>query len=150
MSDTTAVIIACIVPLVCLLVIGLIVAGVVYWFVSQKKSKEQGATPTTDTPEQMPTTTSAPAPVEVKQEVSHTARNQPSLSENEINQLVWGLWADEDPTEADFRDAMRFAGQYRNSCERKLRELGKEAIPYLEPYAARKEVAPLLEELKKL
>jgi len=75
---------------------------------------------------------------------------KPTLSEQQIKTLVQGLWATEDPNEGDFRNAMRFAGKYRKECETKLRQLGKDAIPYLEPYADRKEIAPLLADLKKL
>lgn len=213
MSDTTAIFTACLGPLLCLIVIGLIGAGIAYWFISKKKSKEKEAAQTTDAPAQTTVTTFAPGSVSaVSQEIGYDVRDlmmmgfthqeissfskeeimsvvngkrtlqelrneknpptkkapypqsttaapvkksvvmraKPTLSEKQINELVWGLWADRDPNEADFRDAMRFAGQYRKECERKLRELGKDAIPYLEPYADRKEVAPLLEELKKL
>ena len=81
---------------------------------------------------------------------SIASESKPSYTEAKMNNLVRGLWASEDPNERDPRDAMRFAGSYRGSCARKLREVGKDAIPYLVPYAERKEVAPLLEELRNL
>ena len=72
-----------------------------------------------------------------------------SLTEKEIMDLVWGLWATEDPTETDYRDARMQAGNYRKNCAHALRKLGKEAIPYLERYADKPEVAELLKEIKR-
>ncbi len=73
-----------------------------------------------------------------------------AYSESDIKRLVEGLWADKDPNEPDFRDATMMAGAYRKECAKKLREIGKDAIPYLEVYAQRNEVASLLAELKEL
>jgi hypothetical protein len=81
---------------------------------------------------------------------SPNVQEKPTYTEKDITELIMGLWATQDPTEPDYRDGIMRAGYYRQSCADKLRKLGKEAIPYLEPYAERKEVAPLLEELKQL
>jgi len=100
-----------------------------------------------------PPTKAAPVPGTITakpRDKNSIAKPKPVLSEQEIKKLVQGLWVTEDPNESDFRDAIRFAGKYRKECERKLRELGKDAIPYLEPYADREEVASLLVDLKKL
>ncbi len=69
-------------------------------------------------------------------------------TETEMRRLVYGLWADEDPNEKDYREARKAAGAYRKGCVKKLRKIGKDAIPYLEPYADREEVVSLLGELK--
>jgi len=79
-----------------------------------------------------------------------TIQEKPSYTEEEIKELVLGLWATKDPNEIDYRDGIMRAGYYRRSCANALRQLGKEAIPYLEPYADRKEVVPLLKELTSL
>lgn len=215
MSDTSAIFIACIVPLLCLFAVALVGGGIAYWFISKRKAKEKEVTPTPTPAVSKPTASPSmpqgsvgaasqavgydvrdlmmmgfsqseissfsnaeimsvvngqrtlkqlrdkknppvqkppqpkPAPV-TPVKASPVAKAKPKLTEKQINELVWGLWADKDPNEADFRDAMHFAGQYRKACADKLRLLGKDAIPYLEPYADRKEVAPLLAELKKL
>ena len=85
-----------------------------------------------------------------EQRSAKSVQEKPTYTEKDIRELVYGLWATKDPNEPDYRDGIMQAGYYRKSCANKLRELGQEAIPYLEPYANMKEVAPLLEELKQL
>ena len=78
------------------------------------------------------------------------SKNELAYTEKEMKRLVYGLWADEDPNEKDYDDARKAAKAYRKSCAKKLRKVGKDAIPYLESHADREEALALLDELKKI
>ena len=164
-SDLTVLLLVCCLPLLCLVIAG---AGLAYWLISRKKKKDTVVEATivkttveevVDSAEEKKEEASTfragsigedyMQRIENKKKRLAEEKSAPQLEEK-INTLVRGLWAYEDPSMLDPRDAMRFAGKYRGECANKLREIGKDAIPYLEPYAVRKEVDSLLEELKNL